>query len=190
MDDSQAAPSVRPPVALGCFGMLAAMVVIVAGAIFAVQYLESGTHTKAVLDDAAAYAPSSITFEPDYNIFVVRMGDGTFFALSDLDQANRANQGHRCRVAPIPTSDPSLPGILDRYKGAFSPRAAGSTAVFRENCNGALYDATGVRLDGPGPNLDRHAVDINGDGMLTVNTAVRQCTRHEGADFYIATPCP
>lgn len=188
--ESQEAPAVRPPVALGCFGMVAAVVAIIAIVIFGVQYLESGTRTKAILGQAASYAPGSITFESDYNIYIVRMADGTFFALSDLDAANRESPGRRCRVAPIPTNDPDLPGILERYRNAFSPRAAGATAVFREDCNGALYDVTGVRLNGEGPNLDRHDVEIDDSGFLRVNTSVRRCTQRIDGNPYAPIECP
>ncbi|MCK9517740.1 MAG: hypothetical protein M0R74_01755 [Dehalococcoidia bacterium] len=190
MDDSQAAPAVRPPVALGCFGMAAAVVAIVGVVIFGIQYLESGTSTRVALGPAASYAPSSITFEAEHNLYIVRMGDGTFFALSDLDAANRAKPGRRCRVSLIPTDDPALPGILELHRNDFSPRAAGSTAVFRETCNGALYDATGVRLNGEGLNLDRHEYSVDDSGRLEVKTAVRHCTRHEGADYFAPVDCP
>lgn len=190
MDDSEVAPAIRPPVALGCFGMLAAVVVIVGAVIFGVMYLESGTNTRVILGDAASYAPSSVTFEPDYNLYIVRMGDGSFFPLSDLDAANRANPGRRCRVSLIPTDDPALPGILELHRSDFSPRAANSTAVFRETCNGALYDATGVRLNGEGLNLDRHDYTIDDDGRLAVKNAVRECTQRDGTNYYAPVDCP
>ncbi len=188
--ESHETPTVRPPVALGCFGMVAAVVVVVGIVIFGIQYLESGTRTKAILGQAASYAPSSITFEPNYNLYIVRMSDGTFIALSDLDAANRASPGRRCRVQPIPTDDPELPGILERHRNAFSPRAAGSTAVFRESCNGALYDVTGVRINGEGPNLDRHDVEVDDSGFLRVNTSVRRCTQRIDNQPYAPIDCP
>ncbi|MGE5597611.1 MAG: hypothetical protein ACM3S1_16425 [Hyphomicrobiales bacterium] len=184
------APAVRPPIALGCLGMVAALVFLIGFGFVAIKYLESGTQSKVVLDDVDSYGRGTVEFVGERNIFVVRLADGTFLALNDLDEANRANPGHRCRVSPIPINDPSLPGILEEYRSSFSPKAAGTTLVFRETCNNALYDVTGVRLDAEGLNLTRHDVDINEAGKLTVNMATKRCTQREGDDFFAPVDCP
>jgi len=190
MQDQSPEMSVRPPVALGCMSMVAVAVGIMAVLFFGIMWLESGATPRAVLDDAESYGRGTYQFEGKHNLYIVRLLDGRFLALSDLDATNRANPGRNCRVAPIPLDDPALPGILSKYAGQFSPEAMGSTLVFRETCHGALYDMAGVRLDNTEAlNLDRHDVDINGQGKLTVNTAVRICTKRNGADVAETVPC-
>lgn len=191
MEDRSPDANVRPPVALGCTFMAAAAVGLIAIFFFAIQWLESGASPRAVLDQAESYGRGTYHFESAHNLYIVRFVDGRFLALSDLDATNRANPGQRCRVSPISVNDPALPGILQEYGRSFSPEAAGSTLVFRETCHGALYDLAGVRLDDPEAlNLDRHDVDIDGQGRLTVNTAVRICTQRGATDVAEVVDCP
>lgn len=179
----------RPPVALGCTAIAAVLVLAVAAGVLAVGFLESGSAGgRTVLDEAASYAPGSVTFAPAHNLYVVRLADGAFLALADVDAANRADPGRRCRVAPVPVTDPALPALLERYRGRFSPAAAGSTFVFHETCRNAAYDFTGTRLDADGRNLDRYEVDVR-DGKLTVNTAKRTCSARDGAALAAPVGC-
>jgi hypothetical protein len=170
-----AAPSVKPPVALGCTLAAAAFVVAIVIALTFVVFLESGSdHGALTLDPAASYEPGTVTRVAEEGLYIVRLED-EFFALDDLDAANRASEGARCRVAPLAPSDPALPAILDEFGDVISPAAGGSTLVFREDCNGALYDATGARLDAAGPALTRYRTTIDQAGRLVVDTTRPLC---------------
>jgi hypothetical protein len=187
---SEPVPAVRPPVVLGCTFAVAAVVAVVAVVAFAISFLDSGaTGGTAVLNVPEAYAPGSLQYESADNFYLVRLRDGTFLALSDLDAANRANQAKRCRVAPISTQDPDLPGLLTQYANQMSADAAGSNVLFRETCNGATYDLTGARVDGVGPNLERLSIDKNSAGKLVVNLTKRTCTEREGTNLFVFIKC-
>jgi hypothetical protein len=170
------------------------MVVIAAAligmAVFAVTYLESGTSTgKVTLDLARAYQPGTISPQPEHNLYLIRLNDRRFFALSDLDAANRDADGRRCRVAPIDVSDPALPGIVTRYRTATGPDSVGLALFFREECNGAIYDATGIRVDQDGRNLDRHPVSLDAAGKVIVDLGKRTCSEREGATLAADVTC-
>lgn len=181
--------TVRPPVAFGCFVLAAVVVFIVAIGAFAVIFLESGADTgKVRLDVPEAYARGSVEYVGAENLFVVRLPDGSFLALSDLDAANRANPAHRCRGAVMSIDDPML-GDLPSLRSRVTAAAAGSKLVIREACNGVSYDITGARLAGDGRNLDRYAVTVSSDGHVTVDTAARQCSERTGATVAAATAC-
>lgn len=182
-------PTARPPVALGCTAAVAVVAILVVVVVAGVGFLESGTEGGLVpLRQAASYGRGTVTFAGEHNLYVVRLENGDFLALADLDAANRANPGRRCRVAPIPTDDPALRGLLAQYGPRMSPGAAGSTLLFRETCNSALYDFTGVRLDQDGRNLDRYQTDIR-DGKLAVNLGTRTCSTREGQALATPVPC-
>ena len=183
------APS-RPPVLLGCVAMLATLFALAGAGACAIAFLESGADSGTFqLEDADAYAPGSVEFLGDRNLFVVRTLDGAYFALLDLDAANRANQGRRCRVQLIPRSDPDLVALQSRYQAQFAVQAAGLPILFRESCNGAVYDATGVRLDEEGArNLDRYAVSVARNGRLELR-ASRICSRRSSADPFAVVGC-
>ncbi len=184
------APAIRPPVALGCTAVIASIGFVVAALVFFFVFLESGANGGvATLDVPAAYAPGSIQYISDHNFYLSRLADGSFVALSDLDAANRATPEHRCRVAAITAGDPSLPGLVQQYASRMSPQAAGSTLLLREDCNNAVYDFTGARLDGDGPNLDRLAVSTGTGGKLEVNTTKRTCTQRSGATVFAPIAC-
>ena len=184
-----APPAPRPPVALGCTAIAAVAVIVVVVVIAGASFLESGSNGGLLLlDEADSYAPGSVTFVGAQNLYAIALPDGTFLALADLDAANRANPGRRCRVAPIPSDDPTLPDLLSRYGPRFSPTAAGSTLLFRETCNNAIYDFIGTPLDADGRNLDRYAVDVR-QGRLAVNLAARTCARREGPTLSLKAAC-
>lgn len=171
--------------------MVAAVLLIVVAAVFAVRYLESGSDSGEVtLGALEEYASGSVTRDAAHGLYVVRLADGSVLALSDLDAANRARSDRRCRVEPISETDPGLPALLDRLRAAFSPPAVGSTLIFREECEGHMYDFAGVRLDADGPNLDRLAVVFDGEGRVVANTAKRTCTARAGAALLSPTRCP
>lgn len=188
MDDQL--PSARPPVFLGCLAMASALFAFVVVIVLAVQYFESGATARAVLDDAESYPVGTYEFVPEHNIFIVRLRDGTHLALDDLDAANRANPAVRCRVQPVtPAMGASFTALRDQYARRMSPDAAGANLVFRETCNGAVYDYAGIRLDADGPNLDRHNVAINDDGRLTVNVVTRECSERTDDDLSAPRTC-
>lgn len=180
----------RPPVALGCVGAVAAIALLAFAAWFALTFLDSGANSgKLTLDPAESYGRGSIDYVSEHNFYLVRLGDGAFVALADLDAANRANAQRRCRAAPVPASDPGLPALISRYGGQFSSGAAGSTLLLREDCNHAVYDVAGLRLDAEGPNLDRYRVDVDSQGRLTVDLSRRLCTHRDGAQDFAPTSC-
>ncbi|MEO9255234.1 MAG: hypothetical protein ABI305_06830 [Tepidiformaceae bacterium] len=183
-------PAVHPPVALGCTFAVLAVGIVVLIMVFGIVFLNSGAKGGTVeLNAPAAYAAGSLEYESSENFYLVRLRSGTFLALSDLDAANRANAAKRCRVAPISTADPELPALLKQYAGGMSADAAGSSVLFRETCNGAIYDLTGARLDSAGPNLERLSIDTNRAGKLVVNVTKRTCTEHEGTNLFAPVKC-
>ncbi len=182
--------SARPPVALGCFLAVAAVVVLFALGTFAVLFFESGANSgKIRLDVPEAYAVGSVEFIGRNNFFIIRLRDESFVAVSDLDAANRSNQQRRCRVALIDLVDATsgLPG--GTLTGRMSPGAAGATSVFRESCYGAIYDVAGARLDGIGRNLDRFAVEVGPDGHLVVDISKRICSEQDGDAIFTRVDC-
>ena len=184
-------PSTRP-VVLGCVGAAAALLLLVALAIFFVVFLESGADDGQLeLQHEAAYDEGSVSFVGERNIYLVRLDGDDFYALHDLDAANRSNAQRRCRVTPIPTNDPGLPALLDQHRAAMSPQARGSTLLFRESCNNAVYDVTGLRLDDPSaPNLDRYPVAIRSNGRVVIDLTERICTRRTPTGPFTPVPCP
>ncbi len=190
MTEAEEYTSPRPPVALGCaFMMMALVALFIVGACVTV-YLDSGANTgEMVLDDARAYGVGSYQYVGERNYFVVRLPDSSFVALSDLDAANRATPERRCRVQAVPPDDPANEAIVDAYGRRISSQAGGWTLVFRETCNGAIYDAAGIRIDRDGRNLDRFPSSINPDGMLVVDVSVRECSSREGGNLFRASDC-
>ena len=188
--EREAAPTVRPPVVLGCVAAVAAVAAVVVFGTFVLVFLNSGADDgKVALQEPAAYGLGTLQYISDHNFYLARLQDGSFLALSDLDAANRANQLQRCRVAPLGATDPALGPLVQQYATKFSPGAAGTTVLFRESCNLAVYDLTGQRLDAEGPNLDRYATATNSQGLLTVDLTKRTCTQREGAQIFAAVAC-
>ncbi|MEO8539271.1 MAG: hypothetical protein ABI577_05980 [bacterium] len=182
--------AVRPPVFLGCFLAAAAMVVLILFGLFAITFLESGANDgKVRLDVSEAYAEGSIEFVGAENFFIVRLRDGTFVALADLDQANRANQAQRCRVNLADISDPSLGVSALALSAAMTADARGASTILRETCNGAIYDISGARLNGDGANLDRYPISLADDGHLLVDKSARQCSTRSGATVSAYRTC-
>jgi hypothetical protein len=175
---------------LGCAIALTAAVflgIVVSGF---VVFLESGSSTgRVTLDPLGAYPPGTMQRFPEDGFYLVRLLDGTTFALSDLDAANRAATGQRCRVEPLIRAEPALAEALEDYARRFSPGTEESTLVFREVCFGALYDAAGIRLDRDDRNLDRFAVDLDEQGNVIVETSERTCTRREETDVEVEVDC-
>lgn len=190
MEDRPRIAAPRRPIAVGCGLVALAVFLVVSVVVFAVIFFESGADTGQVrLDAAEAYAIGSVEFIGARNFYIIRLSPREFIALSDLDAVNRANVQRRCRVIPVAPTDPSLPGLLNRSSNLTSPGARGSTLLFREACNGAVYDVTGLRLDGEGANLERYPVSFSPDGHLRVDVSRRQCTLRDGADFFAPIPC-
>lgn len=182
--------AVRPPVALGCFFAAAVVVVAVLVVAFGIVFLESGADTgKLELQPAEAYAPGYVEYIGDENVFIVRLLNGEFLALSDLDAANRAAQSRRCRVALTAINDPAIGIPIATLQGRISAGATGSSSVFREACLGAVYDLTGARLTGDGRNLDRHPVSIDSSGRLVVDVSERECSVRSGTSTSEAVAC-
>ena len=179
----------RPPVALGCAAAIAVVVAIIAIVAFGVTYLESGADSQEVtLGLRDSYALGTVTPIPTERLFVVRLAEGTFLALADLDDAARAAGRQGCRVAPIPRDDPRLPQLLAAHETRVSPAASGLQLLFA-GCEGAIYDVTGLRIDGDGANLDRYAISSDRDGHLTVDLQDRTCSERSGEQPFQEVAC-
>ena len=177
MPEAPRLPHTSDPRPIGCLAIVAAVVFVGFFVGFLILFLGSGAETGEVaLRPAASYAPGSYDYNGERNFYLIRLGNGTFLALADLDAANRAAEGRRCRVAPIPGNAPDLPGIIDMYAARIDGPAEGSTLVFREDCNGALYNVLGERLDAEERNLDRYDVSVNGSGNVVVDVSLRRCS--------------
>lgn len=180
----------RPSFVLGCGTLLLALAVFVLLGMCTVRYLESGANSgKVTLLPYESYEVGAFEYEVAHHFFLVRLAPETFLALSDLDAANRVALGRRCRVAPIATNDPALPSLLERYASRLNPALAGSTLLLREGCFGAVYDASGLRLDRDGRNLDRHPVTVDETGNIVVDTSRRICTERSGSELFAPVPC-
>lgn len=166
-------------------------VLLVGMALFMIQFLESGANTGRVeLRDYRSYAPGSVEHVGEHNLFVVRLSDESFVALADMDQANREASGRQCRVHLVAATDPDLPELIEEYQAEFSEPATDSVFLFREDCNGAIYDAAGFRLDAEGPNLDRFLVGVNEDTReLVVDISDRTCTQANPSDPFDEIEC-
>ena len=183
-------PTQRPPVALGCTAAAGVLGLLAVLAVFALRYLDSGSADGSVaLDIAESYGKPSVTRSGENSLWLVRTDKGDFFAIADMDAANRAATGRKCKVNPIGAADPNLAELLTRYRGSLSGPVANVGLLFREDCNGAVYDAAGVRQDGPGPNLDRFATSVDGQGRLMVKMAKRTCSAREGTNASAKTKC-
>ena len=181
--------TVRPPVFLGCFFAAAALVIVILGAVFFIKFLESGANSGQVtLDVPDAYAPGNVEYNGQHNFYLVRLRDGSFLALSDLDAANRANQARRCRVQ-ITDLNGALTVPKETLTARMSDAARGSSVVLRETCNGAIYDLAGARLDADGPNLDRYPVSVSKAGHLLVDTSTRTCSQRTAGDAFSPATC-
>lgn len=176
----------RPPVLLGCLGLLAivAAAALITGA--CVVFLESGADSgRVTLRPVAAYPPGTVEFVGEENVFLVRTSAGALLALSDLDQANQLTPERRCRVQLTDLED------VDVASSRMSPDAAGAQVVLQEACNGAVYDIAGVRLDGNGANLDRHPVSLeDGTGRVVIDLRERQCTERTEDALRADIECP
>jgi hypothetical protein len=182
--------TVRPPVALGCFFALAVVVLVAGMVAFGIVFLESGANTGQVgLEAADAYAPGTVEFISEENVFLVRLANGDFLSLADLDAANRANQGRNCRVGLVPMGEPSLGISVEVLRTRMSIEAAGATSVFYEPCLGSIYDVAGARLNGPGANLERHPVAVNAAGRVVIDLSERECSRRTEAADFVSTAC-
>lgn len=178
------------PVFMGCFGLFAVAVVAIGAIAFLFVFTgSSGNSGRLELRAADSYALGTVEFVRERNLYLVRLADGSFYALSDLDAANRAAEGTRCRVQPLAANDPLLPDLLDRFEEDVSAEASGSTLLFREACNEAVYDVTGKRLDAEGRNLDRFPVEENGAGNVVVDLRRRVCSENRDGESFREAAC-
>jgi hypothetical protein len=167
-------------VLLGCFSIVAGVVIMAFLIIVLVGYMESGADRGTVtLRIAESYPPGSYEYIGTENLYIVRLIDGRFLALTDLDAANAANQSRRCRVAPVIPGDPAFLAMHEQYQRRVQREVTGTTVYLREACNNAIYDLTGTRLDANGPNLDRLAVEEDQQGRIVVDTRDRECSRRD-----------
>lgn len=189
--DSGGTPAgVQKPIFGGCFGLTLGGIAAIGVLVFLFVFLNSGANTgRLALRSSDSYGMGTVEFLGERNLFVVRLANGEFLALSDLDAANRAAEGRKCRVAPLSLSDPRLPGLLEQHRGAMSPEAVGSTLLFTEDCNLAIYDLTGKRLDMQARNLDRYATSIDVEGLLRVDVSRRICTEARDGEAFAETRC-
>lgn len=182
-------PAAPRPVFLGCGLAVLAVIGFFALIGGCIVFAESGANDGTVtLRPAASYEPGTLEYITRSNFYILTQADGSFLAFSDLDAANRANQGRRCRVTQLPQTT-ALQPLLDKYKDRISPEARGATVIFQESCFGAYYDLVGTRLDANGPNLDRYETRVDGQGMLVVDTRERTCTERTAERIRTEVPC-
>ncbi len=178
------------PVFAGCFGMVVVVVLGIGAVVFVFLFTNSGSNTgEVVLRPADSYRMGAVEFISERNFYVVQLPATGFLALADMDAANRVAEGRRCRAGIVTANDPTLPGLLERYTSNFSAEAAGTTLVFREDCAGGIFDATGKRLNGDGPNLDRYSTRVNGEGELVVDVSRRECSEADAAGARVVVRC-
>jgi hypothetical protein len=171
--------------------MVVVAVLGIGAIVFVFIFTSSSSNTgDIVLRPADSYAMGSVEFVAERNFFVVRLPRSGFLALADMDADNRASEGRRCRVGVVPGNDPALPGLLERHEANMGSEAVGTTLVFREACNGAVFDVTGQRISGEGPNLDRYAARVNDAGELVVNVSRRECSESAGRGLRTEVRCP
>lgn len=188
--ERESSASAPKPVFAGCFGMVVVAVLGIGAIVFVFLFTSSGSNTgEIVLRPADSYAMGSVEFVPERNFFLVRLPGG-FLALADMDAANRSAEGRRCRVSIVQGDDPALPGLLEDFEENQGAAAEGTTLLFRETCNGAVFDVTGQRIDANGPNLDRYATRVNDDGELVVNVSRKECSESTGGGLRTEIRCP
>ncbi|HJP40878.1 MAG TPA: hypothetical protein QGF35_04150 [Dehalococcoidia bacterium] len=174
--------------ALGCFLTIATIGLLTLTVIFLVVFLESGADTgEVVLLDQRTYPPGTIIHVAEHGFFVVRIG-ADLLAISDLDAAN-ATAGRKCRARLVPPGSEVRPGPEPTLLGRASPEAEGSVLFLAEECNGAVYDVVGTRLDRDGPNLDRFAVEIDDSGSIVVDRQSRSCTLRRDEALRLERDC-
>jgi len=187
---NEAVPAPRPSLLLGCGVGLAilVMVVIVGGA--CIVFAESGSDAGSVtMENIAVYPPGSISRRADRGFYVVGLPGGGVVAFSDLDAANRTAEGRRCRVSLMEGDDPAHALAIEEFGERLSPESGGTPLLLREECNGALYDVAGIRIDADGRNLDRYRVDLDDAERLVVFTASRTCSERKGREFALDVDC-
>ena len=167
---------------------LGAVAATVLGVIFVLIFLDSGANRGLVtLRDSRSYPAGTVTHVPESGFFFVRLGND-LLALVDLDAANQGQAGRRCRVRAVGIGEGTA-GSAAEYEASLSPEARGTTLVLAEDCNSAVYDIAGTRLDADGPNLDRFRVSLDRRGRVVVHTEDRECTRREGSELRLQRDC-
>jgi len=179
----------RGPGAAGCLLGLAALASFLFLGSFLFIFLDSGADRGEVtLLDQRAYGRGTVTHLPEHGFFLVRLEAG-FLALADLDAANRAAAGRRCRVHTVTPGSPAADAILARFAARVTSAAEGAGLLLAEDCRGAVYDVAGIRVDGDGPNLDRYEVATDARGRVVVLLQVRTCSAREGNELALRRDC-
>jgi hypothetical protein len=179
----------RPPVALGCTLLAGGAALVAAFAVVLVIFLDSGAEgSRLILREAEAYRPGSVEFVTGRDLYLVRMGDGTFYALSNLSPPVPGEQ-RPCRVQPASSTTPAIAGALEAAGVQASPASAGSTFFFIDECRGTLFDVTGVRMETTGRNLARYPTAVGSDGRLAVQLDRRTCTLREPGRLDVPVDC-
>ena len=120
---------------------------------------------------------ASVRYFESKHFYLVRLRDGSFLALYDLDVRNQSRVVGETLVAGCRVrlnSEPYVQNILRVSEPVFGFE----THALREGCGGSTYDLTGRRLFGPTPaRLDRFPVSIGPAGEVKVDLQRRQCER-------------
>lgn len=157
--------------------------------VFVLLFLDSGSDRGVItLLHPESYPPGTVTHVPEHGLFVVNLGAG-LLVLSDDDPASGLPEGRRCRVRAHDAGEPGAAALVASYSARISPGAEGAETVLVGDCGGAVYDVTGVRLDGDGPNLDRLESSVDEAGRVSVNSRARTCTRRRAAEFELPALC-
>ena len=142
------------------------VLLVLAAAVYAGYACSQTLGNGASLSDATAhYPPGSVTYLANGRTYLVREGDGSFIALSEIEE-RRADQ---------------IAGCVIRYRASLS--ASGESGVFRDDCHGVVFNLQGLVVEGAAQPMQRHPVIVNGK---TLTVQFKTCLR-AGDD--VTEPC-
>lgn len=147
--DSQGRSAGPTGVRPGCL-IAVALVALGAALVVLVMWVWPSGDGTVDIGRAEEYRPGDVVYHSTDGFFVAAQPDGSVLALSDLDPHNPAGR-RSCRV----TFRPDL-GV------------AGETGRFFDGCTGSLYDIGGHALSDDGLDLQRLAIQQDGEGHLRV----------------------
>jgi hypothetical protein len=110
-------------------------------------------------DQVSHYPPNSVTYIAPARTYLVRQGDGSFLALSEVEAVRED------RVA----------GCIIRFRPDLS--AGGEPGVFRDDCHGVLFGRDGAPVGAASPPMQRHPVTSDGK---TVSLRFHVCLSGSG----------
>lgn len=171
-------------VRVGLGGLAAVGVLALLSLVAVAAYLDPGDVGKPgrfVAGRVDDLQPGSVRYFEGEHFYLVRLADGSFLALYDIDRHRQilsvgatGDPRFGCRVRAMSAATNEGVANILRASGTVVPGFEGQ--AFRTPCTGATFDMTGRRLFGPAPtDLDRFPVRTLAGGFVEVNLASRQC---------------